>query len=88
MHVMRERSDVAIRQVEDASVAVLHQDSNHSEQISSAEVMLWTPKLRSGGYWVADDTDWVTTRRAQALLLQKGFALLEDHTTWKVFRKP
>ena len=86
--VMRSRSDVAVDAFEDGSVAVLHQDSNHSEQISSGEVELWTPKLRRGGLWVADDTDWATTQKAQCLLVAKGFAIVEDHASWKVFRKP
>jgi hypothetical protein len=85
--VLRQRSDVAVSEFEDGSIAVLHQDSNHSEQISSVEVELWTPKLRPGGYWIADDTDWVTTRRAQGLLEEKGFTVVEEHPNWKVFRK-
>jgi hypothetical protein len=86
--VVRRRSDAAVEAFEDDSIAVLHQDSNHSEQISSAEVVLWTPKLRRGGLWVADDTDWATTQKAQRLLVAKGFAVVEDHASWKVFRKP
>jgi predicted O-methyltransferase YrrM len=87
-HVMRRKSDAAVEAFEDGSIAVLHQDSNHSEQISSAEVELWTPKLRRGGLWVADDTDWATTQKAQRLLVAKGFAVVEDHASWKVFCKP
>jgi len=86
-HVLRQRSDVAVAEFEDRSIGVLHQDSNHSELISSAEVELWAPKLRAGGLWIADDTDWPTTQQAQALLVRKGFAVIEDHATWKVFRK-
>ena len=85
--VLRERSDVAVAEFEDRSIGVLHQDSNHSELISSAEVELWAPKLRAGGLWIADDTDWPTTQRAQARLVRKGFAVIEDHSAWKVFRK-
>ena len=85
--VLRQRSDVAVGEFEDRSIGVLHQDSNHSEQISSAEVELWAPKLRGGALWIADDTDWPTTQHAQALLVHKGFALIEDHASWKVFRK-
>jgi Methyltransferase domain len=85
--VLRERSDVAVGRVADGSVSVLHQDSNHSEAISTAEVMLWTPKIRQGGYWIADDTDWATTQRAQQMLLDRQFHLVEDHLQWKVYRK-
>jgi hypothetical protein len=86
--VVRQRSDAAVRLFADGTVAVLHQDGNHSEQISTAEVELWAPKLSRGGYWVADDTDWTTTRRAQALLGAKGFVVVEDHDAWRIYRKP
>lgn len=86
--VVRKRSDMAARLFVDESVSVLHQDSNHSEQVSTTEVELWTPKLRSGGYWVADDTDWQTTLRAQAVLKELGFDLVEDHGGWRIYRKP
>jgi hypothetical protein len=85
--VLRQRSHVAAGEFADGSISVLHQDSNHSEQVSSAEVDLWTPKLRAGGYWVADDTDWATTQRAQRLLVEKRFAVVEEHPNWKVFCK-
>jgi hypothetical protein len=86
--IMRERSDSAIRLFADGSVSVLHQDGNHSEAISAAEVEMWTPKLESGGYWVADDTDWATTQKAMQRLSERGFELLEDHGGWRVYRKP
>ena len=85
--VLRERSADAVRRVRDGSVAVLHQDSNHSEAISCAEVEQWVPKLAADGYWIADDTDWPTTQRAQARLSALGFAAVEDHTSWKVYRR-
>ena len=70
-----------------AAVAVLHQDSNHSEAISCAEVEQWTPKLARDGYWIADDTDWATTQRAQRRLHELGFEVVEDHVQWKVLRR-
>ena len=86
--VMREHSLTAVRLFGDRSVDLLHQDGNHSEAISSAEVEIWTPKLRPGGYWIADDTDWPTTRRAQEMLVERRFELLEDHGGWRLYRKP
>ena len=84
----RRSSADALESFEDASISVLHQDGNHSERVSCAEVEAWSPKIRSGGYWVADDTDWPTTQRAQKMLLERGFALVEDHGAWRVYRKP
>jgi Methyltransferase domain len=86
--IMRERSDTAVRLFADATVAVLHQDGNHSEQVSLTEVNLWSPKLASGGYWVADDVEWATTQRALARLAELGFEPIEDHGSWRVYRKP
>jgi hypothetical protein len=85
--VLRERSEEAVRGVADGTVAVLHQDSNHSEAISCAEVEQWTPKLARDGYWIADDTDWATTQRAQRRLHELGFGVVEDHVQWKVYRR-
>lgn len=85
--VLRQRSQVAAESFADGSIAVLHQDSNHSEEVSASEVLLWSPKLCAGGYWIADDTDWVTTLPAQRLLQEKGFAIVEEHPKWTVFRK-
>ena len=85
--VLRERSADAVRRIADASVAVLHQDSNHSEAISCAEVEQWVPKLAHDGWWIADDTDWPTTQKAQARLVVLGFRAVEDHGGWKVYRR-
>ena len=85
--VLRLRSQVAADRFGDGSIAVLHQDSNHSVEVSATEVALWTSKLCAGGYWVADDTDWVTTGQAQRLLQEKRFAIVEEYPNWKVFRK-
>jgi len=69
------------------SVDVLHQDSNHSEEISTAEVRVWSPRVRLGGYWAIDDINWATTAAAQKLLQSMGFRLLEDHGTWAIYQK-
>jgi hypothetical protein len=85
--VLRERSREAVLRVADGSVGLLHQDSNHSEAVSTGEVEQWTPKLAHDGLWVADDTDWATTQRAQRHLAELGFEVVEDHVQWKVFRR-
>lgn len=70
---------------EDGSVDLLHQDSNHAHEISGEEVLRWAPKIRPGGYWIADDTNWQSTQRAQHELETLGFVELEDHESWKVY---
>lgn len=86
--IIRLTSKEAVEFYGDHVIDVLHQDSNHSEQISRQEVELWAPKMESGGIWISDDTDWSTTKKAQEDLEAKGFVLLEDHEIWKVYRAP
>ena len=69
------------------SIDVFHLDANHSEETSREDVALWAPKIKPGGYWVFDDTDWSTTQKAQQDLEALGFKMLEDHVQWKVYRK-
>lgn len=86
--IVRVTSREAVRAYDDESVACCYQDSNHSMEVTCEEVALWAPKIRRGGYWIFDDTNWPTTQRAQRDLVALGFAQLEDHATWKVYRRP
>ena len=87
-HIIRMRSRDVVGFYGDGTVDLLHQDSNHSEEVSCEEVSAWAPKIRSGGYWVFDDTDWPTTKKAQLALEARGFSEIEDNGSWKVYRKP
>jgi hypothetical protein len=84
--IIRARSREVVGLYEDGSIDVLHQDSNHSEEVSSEEVALWTPKISPGGYWIFDDADWPSTQRAQRELVEFGFTEFEDHGGWKVYK--
>jgi hypothetical protein len=81
------RSQDVADSYEEGSIGVLHQDSNHSREVSCDEVVRWMPKLAEHGYWVFDDTDWPTTKEAQELLVSSGFAKIEDHGGWAVFQR-
>jgi len=85
--LLRCKSADAVSQFETESISILHQDSNHSEEVTIEEVNLWYDKLKIGGYWIFDDTDWPTTQVAQSLLLEKGYELFfcETDGKYKVF---
>jgi len=74
---------------QDHSIDILHQDSNHSEEVSCAEVELYWNKVKPGGYWVFDDTNWGTTKKAQELLLSKGYQVfvVQKENLWRVYKK-
>lgn len=83
----RIKSEQASKIFDDESIGVIHADSNHSEKVSSDEVLRWSPKIKHGGYWFADDIDWPTTKLAQELLPKNGFKLIENHVKWAVYKK-
>lgn len=85
--LIRSKSTDAVSHFEPNSISVLHQDSNHSEQVTVEEVNLWCDKVKIGGYWIFDDTDWPTTQVAQSLLLENGYELVftEKDGKYKVF---
>jgi hypothetical protein len=69
------------------SIYILHQDGNHSEETSCNEIALYADKIRKEGYWIMDDTDWETTKKAQEFILTKGFIEVYDAKAWKVYQK-
>lgn len=73
----------------DESIDVLHQDSNHSEEVTTAEVELYWSKVKKGGVWIFDDTNWPTTKSAQTLLLSKGYTEIKrfpgEGTEWTIY---
>jgi predicted O-methyltransferase YrrM len=70
------------------SIDILHQDSNHSEEVSCKEVELYHSKVKKGGYWIFDDANWRTTQKAQLNLLEKGYSEIYSHNNeWKIYQK-
>lgn len=70
-------------------VQVLHQDSNHSEEISRAEVALWWPLMAPGGWWIMDDVNWPSTQAAQQDLVDRGARVwAEGDGTWRIYQIP
>lgn len=53
-------------------IDVLHIDGNHSEVASCRDVLIYAPKVKTGGYIWFDDVDWATTGRAVQLLEQSA----------------
>ena len=76
-----------INQFEENSITLLHQDSSHNIETITRELQLYSPKMRTGGYWVVDDTDWEEAKAGYASLPQFGFTLIEDYGNWQIWRK-
>lgn len=71
------------------SIDILHQDSNHSEAVSCAEVRSWAPAMRPGGIWIADDAKWASLQKSQRLLVEEyGYTLVEEYEDWRVYQGP
>jgi cephalosporin hydroxylase len=72
--------------IADNTIDVLHADSNHSEEVTTREIELFYPKLKSGGFWVADDCDWPTLKKAVEILKEK-MNVYFDGGTYIIFQK-
>ena len=84
---LKGKSDEFVKNFAEGSINIFHLDSNHSELVSCREVEQWHPKIKMGGYFVFDDTDWNTTLKAQTMLIRLGYRLVDDRQKWAVFIK-
>lgn len=85
--LVRMRSQDAGFLIADNIIDILHQDSSHNVETITAELNLWVPKLKTGGYWIADDLLWEEAKKGYAKLPKFGLKMIEDHHEWGIFRK-
>jgi len=77
----------AVDLFKEASIDFMHQDSNHSEEVSCEEINRWWGKVRQGALWVLDDSDWPTNQRAIAILNQSCNKVLYHDPKFMIFQK-
>jgi hypothetical protein len=87
VQLIKSKSEDVVYLFNDESIDVLHQDSNHSEEISCREVELFHNKVKKNGLWIFDDANWKTTQKAQQMLLNYGYNEILDLNEWKIFRR-
>lgn len=72
-------------------VDILHIDGNHSEAVSTQDVFLWLPKVKSGGYVWLDDIGAFATANAERLLDERCERIMslgnEGEARCALFRK-
>lgn len=66
--LMRSPSGVAVRAFIVDEIEILHIDGNHSEAVSTTDVIKWLPRVAPGGHIWFDDFLWPSTAKAIALL--------------------
>lgn len=84
--LMKIKSEQAAGLFCDSSIDIFHQDSNHSEEVTTKEVELFMPKIKKGGYWISDDTDWTTVKKSVEMILSQCKEV-HDGGTFKIFQK-
>lgn len=72
---------------EDSSIDILHQDGNHSSEITVQEVQLWSPKMKPGSLWILSASDWTTTERSKILLKGSNFVLYKEFADFQIYKK-
>lgn len=85
--LMKSSTQEAAEKFADSSIDIIHQDSAHNVETITEELALWIPKLKAGGYWIADDTHWKEAKDGYKKLPDYNLELVEDHTTWQIWRK-
>ncbi len=68
-NVMRMSSLHALPLFADESIDILHIDGNHTEENALADVLMYLPKLKKGGYLWFDDVNWTSTHKAVEYLM-------------------
>lgn len=68
--IMRMTSYQASAYFKDESIDILHIDGNHSENMSFADVKMYLPKVKKGGYIWFDDANWNSTKKSVHYLMQ------------------
>lgn len=76
----------------DESFDMIHLDGDHSEVTSCRDVGLWVKKLRPGGLFLLDDSNWPTQQKAVGILgrefKQLETAAFDDGQAYTVYQKP
>jgi len=92
VQLMRKKGEDCINDFDDETISILHIDGNHSEETSTQDVNMWYVKVSKGGFIIFDDTNWPSTKKAQGLLLEKGFeekyeSREGDKGEWKLYQR-
>lgn len=74
------------------SFDLIHLDGDHAELTSCRDVELWMPKLKRGGLFILDDSNWPTQQKAKELLFHYMATIEEtgypDGQAFAVFERP
>lgn len=80
------KSDMFHRVFKENSLDILHLDGNHAEDVALADVKYWRAKVKPGGYFIFDDTNWPSTAKAIALL-ERSYEMVQDFGSWRSYRR-
>jgi predicted O-methyltransferase YrrM len=84
--LLQARSQDAVHRFQEESIDILHIDGNHSEEVSTADVRNFLPKLKQGGWLWMDDTDWASVGAAYKHA-QSGCDVVHDYGKYALLRK-
>jgi len=69
-----------------SEIEFLNIDGQHSEIASCRDVSLYLPKLKQGCYLTFDDTDWLSTKKAQEMI-EEQCEVTNDNGHARTYRK-
>lgn len=86
IHELIGKSDQFYRMFKDECIDILHLDGNHAESVALNDVEKWKNKVKIGGYWIFDDTNWPSTAKA-IKLLEQTYDLVHAFDGWSAYRR-
>ncbi len=72
---------------ENDSIDIIHFDSSHNPETVIPELDGYVPKIKKGGFLIADDYLWPEVREAYDKIPSYGFEIYENYNEWVIFRK-
>jgi len=85
---LRMSSEQAVLYFQDGSIDILHIDGNHTQEVALADVKMFLPKVKKGGYIWFDDVNWSSTNKAVKYLTENcTFEEARSTSSCFLFRK-
>jgi hypothetical protein len=87
-HLMRKTSAEAAKEIPDKSLDFVYIDANHWFEYVVMDMMLWTPKIRSGGILAGHDYTERLEEDNCVYVAVKGWAYSHNIVPWYVLGRP
>lgn len=87
VEIIRDTSNNSFKNFQSESIDVLHIDGNHDEEFVTNDILNYLPLVKTNGYIIMDDTNWVGVKNSIDNHLKSKCNLIVDHRSFSVYQK-